>query len=291
MKLTDFIEMKPITRGWSKEKKFYVSKEDGERFLLRISPLETYEKKKVFFDKISQVAKLDIPMSKPVEFGICEQGVYYFETWIDGEDAKDVIPEMTGKQQYCYGLKAGEILKKIHSIPAPKSLEDWSSHFNKKIDRKIEKYIQCPIKFQHGDEIISYINQNRYLLNKRPQSFQHGDYHIENMMVQNEELVVIDFGRYDYGDPWEEFNRIIWTADVSPLFASGMIRAYFDGCPPIEFWRLLALYIGNNTIASICWGNFGQSDLETMLGYAQRFYSWYKGMTILVPTWYYDGFS
>ena len=33
-------------------------------FLLRISPLETYEKKKVFFDKISQVAKLDIPMSK-----------------------------------------------------------------------------------------------------------------------------------------------------------------------------------------------------------------------------------
>ena len=289
MDFADFIEMKPIIKGWAKEDKFYVCKSDGSKFLLRISPLESLESKKSFFDKISQVAKLGIPMSFPVEVGVCEQGVYYLETWIEGKDVKDVLPKMTNAQQYSYGLKAGEILKKIHSIPAPKSVEDWSSHFNKKIDRKIEKYWQCPIKFQYGETIINYINENRHLLNKRPQSFQHGDYHIENMMIQDGELVVIDFGRYDYGDPWEEFNRIVWTADVSPLFASGMIQAYFDGCPPVDFWKLLVLYIGNNTIASIGWGNFGQSDLKTMLGYAQKFYDWYEGMTRLVPTWYYDG--
>ena len=289
MKLADFIEMKPITKGWSKENKFFVSKKNGDKFLLRISPLETYETKKIFFDKVSQVAKLGIPVSCPVEVGVCEQGVYYLETWIDGEDAKDVLPNMTNSQQYCYGLKAGEILKKIHSIPASSLLEDWSSYFNKKIDRKIETYWKCPVKFQNGETIINYINENRHLLNNRPQSFQHGDYHIENMMIQGEKLVAIDFGRYDYGDPWEDFNRLIWSADVSPLFASGMIHAYFDGNPPVEFWKLLVLYIGNNTIASISWGNFGQSDLKTMLGYAQKFYDWYEGMTKLIPTWYWDG--
>lgn len=289
MRFEDFIEMQPITKGWSKEKKFFVKRQEGDKFLLRISPLETYEDKKKFFEKISRVAKLDIPMSCPVEFGICEQGVYYLETWIDGEDAKEVIPEMADNQQYFYGLKAGKILKKIHSISVPENIEDWKSHFNKKIERNIERYWKCPIKYQNGEKIISYINDNRHLLNNRPQCFQHGDYHIENMMIKNEEVVVIDFGRYDYGDPWEEFNRIIWTADVSPLFASGMIQAYFDGTPPLDFWKLLKLYIGSNVIASISWGNFGQSDLETMLGYAQKFYGWYEGMTREVPTWYYDG--
>ncbi|MEK3769068.1 hypothetical protein MKY14_10950 [Paenibacillus sp. FSL R5-0887] len=27
--------------------------------------------------------------------------------------------------------------------------------------------------------------------------------------------------RFDYGDPWEEFNRIPWCALTSPEFASG----------------------------------------------------------------------
>lgn len=65
----------------------------------------------------------------------------------------------------------------------------------------------------------------------RPQCFQHGDYHIGNMMIENGKLVVIDFDRYDFGDPWEEFNRIVWCAQrrpyLRPAWLTGILTARF----------------------------------------------------------------
>jgi|GEM_PF-4231484 len=59
-----------------------------------------------------------------------------------------------------------------------------------------------------------------------------------------------DFDRYDFGDPWEEFNRIVWSAAASPHFATGQLRGYFSDKPPQEFFKLLAFYIASNTISS-----------------------------------------
>lgn len=55
------------------------------------------------------------------------------------------------------------------------------------------------------DEDINY-----ELLNGRTQSYQHGDYHVGNMIISPDNaLSIIDFNRSDFGDPWEEFNRIV----------------------------------------------------------------------------------
>lgn len=43
-----------------------------------------------------------------------------------------------------------------------------------------------------AQKFIACIEQNRHLLKNRPQCFQHGDYHIGNMMIENGKLVVID---------------------------------------------------------------------------------------------------
>jgi len=40
-------------------------------------------------------------------------------------------------------------------------------------------------------------------------------------MLENDELKIIDFDRCDFGDPGEEFNRIVWSAAASPFFATG----------------------------------------------------------------------
>ena len=50
---------------------------------------------------------------------------------------------------------------------------------------------------------------------------------------------MIDFDRFDFGDPWEEFNRIVWSAQVSTPFASGMIDGYFDNEVPDYFGNFL----------------------------------------------------
>ncbi|MDF2588525.1 MAG: putative phosphotransferase [Anaerocolumna sp.] len=283
-----FETMTPITKGWSSDTKYLVTKKDGRKYLLRISPIEQYDRKKVEFEMMQRAMALGVPMCQPIEFGICDEGVYSLQSWIEGNDAEEIISFLSDTEQYTYGLHAGQILKKIHSVPISSTQEDWDIRFNKKIDRKIQKYNDCPIKYENGQVFIDYINANRYLLKDRPQCYQHGDYHIGNMMIDNEgKLQIIDFDRDDYGDPWEEFNRIIWCAHIAPIFASGMVNGYFDNDIPIEFWKLLALYISSNTLSSIPWAiPFGQSEIDTMLNQAKDILNWHDNMKNPVPTWY-----
>ena len=285
-----FVSKEPVLKGWSGDKKYCLTDEHGNRFLLRVTPIEKYDDKKMEYEFMHRVAELGVPMCAPLEFGTCDEGVYSIQTWIDGKDAEQVMSGYSDTEQYVYGLEAGRILRKIHSIPAPETQEDWETRFNRKIDRKIALYEACPIKYENGqvEAFIDYINNNRSLLKGRPQTFQHGDYHIGNMMIgRDEKLYIIDFNRCDFGDPWEEFNRIVWCAQKVPVFACGMVDGYFDGAVPMGFWQLLALYISSNTLSSLPWAvPFGEKEIATMRNQAYDVFSWYKGMSDPVPTWY-----
>jgi serine/threonine-protein kinase len=111
------------------------------------------------------------------------------------------------------------------------------------------------------------------------------------MMIENRQsLRIIDFDRYDFGDPWEEFNRIVWSAAASPVFATGQLQGYFGGDPPLLFFRLLAFYIASNTLSSIYWAvPFGTSDLDTMMQQSQDVLEWFDQMRNPVPIWYQPG--
>jgi aminoglycoside phosphotransferase (APT) family kinase protein len=150
-------------------------------------------------------------------------------------------------------------------------------------------YENCELKYESGgDAFMQYISENRHLLRDRPQSYQHGDYHIGNMMIdRNGILTIIDFDRDDFGDPWEEFNRIVWCAQAAPAFASGMVDGYFNGHIPVEFWKLLALYICSNTLGSLPWAiPFGEKEIQVMRKQAAEVLGWYNGMKNVVPSWY-----
>lgn len=285
-----FIKIEPVNKGWSSDKKYYIETAEGRRLLLRVADISEYDRKKVEYEMMKQVAALGIPMSQPVDFGICDNGksVYSLLTWCDGEDAEAILPRLTETEQYMLGVKSGEILEKIHSIPAPKEQEEWGIRFNRKTSIKIDKYKACGIKFNSDDKIIDYIENNRHLLSRRSQCYQHGDYHVGNMIISKmHTLYIIDFNRPDYGDPWEEFNRIVWSATVSPHFATGQLNGYFGGRPPIEFFRLLAFYISSNTLSSIYWAiSFGENEVTTMKNQARDVLSWFDNMNNPVPTWY-----
>lgn len=242
------------------------------------------------FNLMKKAAAFGVPMCLPIAFGTCKEGVYSVQSWIDGEDAEEKIPLLSEAEQYRYGLEAGHILRKIHSVPIETiEPEDWEIRFNRKIDNKIRNYLACPIHYDGGEAFLRYIDENRHLLKGRPQVWQHGDYHIGNMMIgQSGKLYIIDFNRSDWGDPWEEFNRIVWCAQKSPFFASGMTDGYFDGEVPIEFWKLLALYIASNTLSSVYWAiPFGEKEIETMLNQAREILMWYDNMKNPIPTWYF----
>lgn len=286
MILKKFDCVSEIDKGWSGDKK-YCAVKNGTKYLLRISPRKKYKKIKKINKIMKTLALKDISMCKPVKIGLCKEGTYILQSWIEGIDAEEHIHDYDKKQQYEFGFQAGRTLQKIHTVPAPRSQLNWEVRFNIKMNTKMNNFKKCPVKFEGAEYIMDYLNENRDLLKNRPQCFQHGDYHIGNMMIENDKIVVIDFDRYDFGDPWEEFNRIVWAAQASPEFASGMVNGYFDNDVPELFWKLLKLYIGSNTLSSVPWAMpFGDEQINVMLNQAKDVLDWYDNYKLTVPKWY-----
>ncbi len=285
--------MEQIEKGWSKDKKYCGTDTVGRRFFVRIAPIKHYQRKKWEFEMMQAVEQLGIPICRPLEFGICDKGVYSIQEWVDGREAEAVLPALSPSKQYVYGLESGRILRQIHSLPAPKEQEEWQSYFNRKMNWKIQKYLECPVHYEGGQAFVDYLMDNRFLLQNRPQSYQHGDYHSGNMMLdKNGRLCIIDFDRADYGDPWEEFNRIVWSAQMSAHFAAGMVNGYFSDAVPLLFWKLLALYIASNTLGSLPWAvPFGEQKVYAMKRQGEEILGWYDNMNDSIPTCYTAGIN
>ena len=283
----EFTRLEEVRAGWSGDRKYHAWDDGGQEFFLRLSPPEKWEKAQSAFALQEKAFQLGLPVSEPIELAQEEGQVRFVERWLSGQMAEDALPALPQEEQYRLGREAGEILRALHTIPAPAEAEDWESRFNRKIERKIQLYRDCPYKYENGEAFIRYMEENRGLLRGRPQCMQHGDYHTGNMMLCGGKLFVIDFDRPDAGDPWEEFNRIVWSAQLSPAFARGTVDGYFDGAPPLAFWKLLALYIANNTLGSLPWAvPFGEEQMDIMREQAAQVLDWYDGMENPVPPWY-----
>lgn len=277
-----------INKGWSNDKKYLV-KYKGKDYLLRESPVELLPRIQSLFDISKDLDDLGIPISKPLQIIKKDKKIQVLYNWIQGVDMIDIINKCSKQEQYHYGLEAGDYLKRIHSIKAPVSIEPWDIRFNRKIDRNINRYHESILDIPEIKLFINYLESNRYLLKNRPQCFQHGDYHIGNFMINDQnQLIIIDFDRYDFGDPWEEFNRIVWSVASSPLFASGIINGYFNNDVPEEFWRLLTLYISSNTVSSLTWAlGLNEEQLKIMTSQMHNVLEWYDNFTSIIPKWYH----
>lgn len=137
-----FIKIEPINKGVSGDKKYCLETADSRRLLLRVSDMESYDRKKSMYGMMERVAALGVPMSRPVDFGVCNGGknVYQLLSWCDGETADMLLPALSETEQYALGVKAGENLRKIHTIPAPDGLEDWYDRFIRINDERLRSF-------------------------------------------------------------------------------------------------------------------------------------------------------
>ncbi|WP_271402408.1 phosphotransferase family protein [Salinicoccus roseus] len=276
-----------LDKGWSDDDK-YILHVDDEKYLLRLSNLDQKNFKIREYELIRKCYEAGLPVQKPIEHGEADGYYYLLLQWVEGKEATIRLPELPELEQYRLGVEAGRNLRKLHQLDVQQPEASWESKMNRKIDRKISMYKTCDYKFEKGHLFLEYIEAHRHLLHNRRQVLHHGDYHVGNMIIDNDySLHIIDFNRHDVGEPWEEFNRIVWSAQASPAFASGQINGYFSDEVPEAFWRLLLLYISANMLSSLPWGvPFGQTQIEIFMAQADEILDWYDDLRTAIPSWY-----
>jgi len=220
----------------------------------------------------------------------CKGGVEsYGNSFLD-----TVLQDLPETEQYVLGLKAGEILRKIHTLPAPEDAEPWDAWFYHKVQDRIDFYNKSPIKSENGDLVIRYLYEKKHLLVDRPQTFNHGDCNKTNLIAMpNGEIGVIDFDIYDngkdHGDPWKEFIPVNWIGDATPYFNTGMLKGYFDGEPPLGFFEVFAYYLAYDALDGLM-QYIKNGEPEEGMHHMANIVCSLSNMQNTVPTWYLKDF-
>ena len=290
MTILDQLEKYPkdlISKGYSEEIKYKVKAD--KNYFLKISPLSFAKKKDLELKYISDLEK-EMKFPNLIEIKFENNSILSLYAWIDGVDFREYVSQLTDKELYQYGIQAGLFLKKIHSISIEKYSLNWYGFYLQKSMRKIESFKKLNQEFTKIEKFINYIQAHQYLLHERPISLCHGDFHVGNMMIdlETKELIIIDLGSLEIGDPIEEFNRMIWNAQLSEEFATGLINGYFDEEKiPEKFWKLMAYYMSCDVVGSIPWAvNYGNNQLPLMLERAKVVLDWFDDFERVIPKFY-----
>lgn len=292
---TNWKSVTHISKGWSSDKKCLVKTEFDELLLLRISDIEQYDEKKKEYEIITKYSKLGIHMSMPKEFGICNEGksVYMLLSWIEGNDLESVLPHLSDEEQYLLGRQAGVILKKIHSINvAPVDVPNTTKKDKKLL--QLSRYEESNVRIENDEIAIKYVKDNiKNIWTKEP-VYMHGDFHPGNLIYMNDGSIgVIDFNRWEVGDPYEEFYKLdSFGIELSVPYCIGQVDAYFDDDIPLDFWKVHAVYVAHSSLFSIKWAEkFGQSDIDGMVRRAKQAFDNYNDFSKYIPNWYTNKYS
>ncbi|MDO3410158.1 phosphotransferase [Saccharibacillus sp. CPCC 101409] len=282
----------PINKGWSADLKYRVTAADGSDRLLRLVPAAKAEAKRLEFEWMRRAAALDIPMPKPLSFGLCGDGEYVYSllTWIDGEDAEPVVSAMEPERAYRLGRQAGEWLRLLHGLPAPQDAPGPADTVRAEMKRKREAYASCGYRLPYERELLERIEACLPLLDGTAPVFRHGDYHPGNMIIGPDGgLNIIDFNRSGFGDPCRDFNRLVtFTHSISPPFARGQLDGYLSSGPADpDFFKRVSLYCASESLYSILWAiPFGEPEIGDTLRRSREIFDAFDGFRADVPVWY-----
>ncbi|MEJ8546278.1 aminoglycoside phosphotransferase family protein [Brevibacillus borstelensis] len=251
-------DIRRIAEGFSPDQKYAVFCEDGTKMLLRTADLEKYERKCTEYEIMETIRKYGAKSPQPIAIGKLEQSdlCYYLLSYIDGEDARKAVPECKPEEQYRIGWDAGQDLAKLHQHPAPNAISPWHERAMRKHHAYVEEYKSCGVKIENDSRIIRFIEEHENLLRDRPNKFQHDDFHVGNIIVDEKRYAgVIDFNRFDWGDPIHDFYKLaLFSKECSIPFSAGQIAGYFHGRGiPANFWTLYAVYAAMSVFSAIVW--------------------------------------
>jgi aminoglycoside phosphotransferase (APT) family kinase protein len=282
-------EISPILEGYSEESKFRV-RIDGRNILVRTFDVKEWAKKKLEFSVLGKLEAMGVRCSSPIEIGQLGRFGFMILSYFEGLNGEETMPKLAEEEQFRAGIDAGLVLKKMNSLTAPEGTLPWAERRLEKSRRYLAGYLAGPNKFKDDARVIAFLEANLSIIENRPNTFQHDDFHLKNLIFRDGKLEgVIDFNRYDWGDPVHEFLKAgQFCANVSTAFCIGQIQGYFDGRnPPEDFWQLYSLYLAMSAFSSVIWTKHVCPDeMPLAIEIIERFVDDHRGFETIVPRWY-----
>ncbi|WP_026908419.1 aminoglycoside phosphotransferase family protein [Paucisalibacillus globulus] len=284
-------EIIEIEKGFSSDKKYLIHMQDGSnKLLLRMFNSEELQLRKTEYSIIESMQDFHVTCTQPISIGEIENRGYMITSYIEGVDAEDEIQNYSDQEQFQIGMEAGKELRKMHQLAAPSHVPSWYSRKVVKHQKYIDAYLACEVKVKDDHKIMNFIDENMKLMKHRPNLFQHDDFHLGNIIVNNKRFAgVIDFNRYDWGDPIHEFLKIgIFSRGVSIPFSIGQIRGYFNNKEPDEeFWRLYSLYLAMCVFSTVVWTlKTVPNNMNEMLDKVYMYLEDHDYFSRIKPKWY-----
>ncbi|NOU93634.1 phosphotransferase [Paenibacillus sp. LMG 31456] len=253
----DFDRAELLNKGHSTAKKYTLYQADKPVYLLRVYELTSYARRLEEYKYLRQHFNNGVSCQSPIYIDASDslELCYLLLTYIDGDSGEEVLPCLSIQSQYQQGLAAGKELRMIHKV-VPDLPFNWAEkRYNKYIQKKIKVKINNTT-FYRQPYMESFIENNINLLNESSICFQHDDFHPSNLIFKDNKLNgIIDFSRFDWGDPWEEFFKLPkYTCNISKSFANGQIQGYFKGKIPNDFWMKYNLFVALNQHATLIGG-------------------------------------
>ena len=288
-----FVKIESIHKGWSGDRKYYLETKDGERFLLRVSDISSYETKQHEFEIMKKISAAGIKMSLPISFGICEEGksVYLLLSWCDGEEAKEALYHLSDAEQYVFGRKAANVLKQMEAIDYKPPSQEWFQTYQGRVAHYIELYRRCGYTFDGDDVIISFLRTQRHCIGERPTALMHEDFQTDNMVISSDgELYMIDFQMCGETDPYLVMTGAGVSAMYSVPFAMGQIDGYFGKTVPEDFWQKYRYYMLAEMLYAFTVGVKMEEEREETLHMFDNEIKRIKYQGSPIPMWYQKKF-
>lgn len=280
--------LSPIEKGFSHEKKFLVTAEQGF-FVLRSAPFDAFARKKDEYDLMARVHGLGVKCNRPVDFfeSPDKAAVYSLYSYLPGEDAESCVSQLSRDRQYQSGFMAGADLQRIHGVTS--DTVTWSIRKKRKHERYVGLYRESGYRFLEDRRVQRFIEMNDVLTGSTSDVLQHDDFHLGNIIIHNGGYGgVLDFNRYDWGDPLHEFVKLEWfTWPVSQDFARGQVDGYCDGRRlNHDDCRRVSVYVAMSIFSTVVWTlkYYPETmvEIEKKIGAILRHYQFFEKT---VPDW------
>lgn len=283
----EYQDVRFLDKGWSVDAK-WIGVKDDQKHLIRISDIQFLLRRKWEFDQISRLYEQGWPVNRPISFFIEDTLVIAIYSYIEALDLEPNIHKLPASMQYDMGFFAGEALLAIHSLPIEADSINHYERMSQKMLTYIDRYLEKQLHFPNDDKVISFIKDHLNELSDRPLVFQHGDYHVGNMLLMEyQHAAIIDFNRCDIGDPYEEFSRAyFFSRRYSIPFVLGQLDGYFKQGISQDFHSLMKLYMCHTMISALTWSTqFSIGQTETLRQFVSMVMDDYDQLQLDKPKW------